>query len=141
MIKFNFTFRWLFDILILALFFSLPNLLWTYTWQWVIYRPYLYRYQSMGWASFWMNLVMIQRSWNIFWMMKLTSRLLNYLWSGDEAIQENRVSSSSQKPRKKKIFIRRDREEAHQRLHQDFFATMNLIFLIDFRCEETYSFA
>jgi len=51
-------------------------------------------------------------------------RALELIMKRRQVREEKRASSSSasKRPRKKKGFIRRDREEAHERLHKDYFA-------------------
>ena len=49
-------------------------------------------------------------------------KIVELLTKWRQAIQANKASSSSRRPRKKKRFIKRDWEEVHQSLYKDYFA-------------------
>jgi len=53
---------------------------------------------------------------------KTDIKIIELLMKWRQATQANGALSSSRKPRKKKRFIRRDREEPHQCLYKDYFA-------------------
>jgi len=76
---------------------------------------------------------------------KTDTKTIKLLMKWRQAAQANMASSSLRKSRKKKRFITRDREEAHQCLYKDYFAENSIynnpIFVVDFGCEDTYSFA
>jgi len=65
---------------------------------------------------------------------------LVFLLQLQQAAQE--LSPSASRPRAKKRCIKRDREQAHEHLYQDYFAddaiSTTTIFVVDSECESTY---
>ena len=76
---------------------------------------------------------------------KTVVKILDLVMKLRQANQEQSALSSSRRPWNNKRFIRRDWQDAHKHLYKDFLpktpSTMKPIFSVDFKCENTCSFA
>jgi len=61
-------------------------------------------------------------------------KTIQLLMEWRQRTQENMASSSSRRPKKKKRFIRRDREAARDRLYRDYFAQESMYNEVHFHC-------